>query len=85
MVIVSLAAIALEVFYGVIVPFTSNDSALAFTQTPVYWALAVPVLVMSIGALAIIAWIGFTLIVTPPPEVWDVEELEKIDVSEPSS
>lgn len=81
----SLIGIGAEIYYALIVPLGSTDQALAFTQTAVYWALAIPVLVMTLGVLAIMAWIGFTLIVTPPPEVWDVDELEKIEVQEPAS
>ncbi len=83
--LVSIALIVAEIYFGVVIPLTSTDPNLVFTQTTVYWALAIPVLVMTIGVLAITAWIGFTLIVTPPPEVWDVDELEKIEVSEPAS
>ncbi len=81
----SLVGIGAELYFGLIVPLRSTDSTLAFTQTAVYWAIAIPVMVMTFGVLAIAAWIGFTLIVTPPPEVWDVDELEKIEVQEPAS
>lgn len=83
--VASLVGIGAELYYALIVPLTTNDASLAFTQTAVYWAVAIPVMVMTFGVLAIATWIGFTLIVTPPPEVWDVDELEKIEVQEPAS
>lgn len=47
-------------------PFESN----------IYWGMAIPLFLGVAGVLAILIWIGWTMIQTPPPEAWDFDDLE---------
>ncbi|OLS26197.1 MAG: hypothetical protein HeimC2_16090 [Candidatus Heimdallarchaeota archaeon LC_2] len=42
----------------------------------IYWAMAIPLFLGVAGVLAILIWIGVTMIQTPPPEAWDFDDLE---------
>jgi hypothetical protein len=42
----------------------------------IYWAIALPLFLGVSGVLAIILWIGITMVQTPPPEAWDFDDLE---------
>lgn len=76
MVLVSLAVIATEVYYLLVAPLKVTTG---FETTATFWALSIPVLLATTGLFLIVAWIGLTLIKTPPPEEWSFEELDETE------
>ncbi len=45
-------------------------------DSSIYWAMTIPLFLGVAGVLAILIWIGVTMIQTPPPEAWDFDDLE---------
>jgi hypothetical protein len=43
----------------------------------VRWAIVLPVLLVVVGVLFMGMWIGWTMVVTPPPIIKEVEEIEE--------
>ncbi len=76
MLILSILGIIAETWYLIleilINPMTYGN--VPFVNTPVYWALALPIWFAASGLLGILGWIGYTLVITPPPESWTFEE-----------
>lgn len=54
-----------------------QDSILSNIPAAQYWALAIPIFLGVFGVLAIVLWIGITMVRTPPPEAWDFEDFEE--------
>ncbi|MHA2090025.1 MAG: helix-hairpin-helix domain-containing protein [Candidatus Kariarchaeaceae archaeon] len=61
-----------ELYYLIIYPLIEEVPF----ESRVYWAIALPLFLGVSGVLAIILWIGITMIQTPPPEAWDFDDLE---------
>ena len=73
--LISFSVIIFEGLFLIVVPFLGWYPTLEnLFFTPVYWAIAVPIVLGSLGVFGILAWIGYTLMVTPPPETWNYEE-----------
>jgi len=78
MLLLSLAGIVAETWFLIleIIINPSKYNSVPFINTPVYWALSLPIWAAATGLLAILGWIGYTLLITPPPESWTFEEEE---------
>ena len=44
---------------------------------PIRWALVLPILLAVVGVFFIAMWIGWTMAVTPPPIIEEIEEAEE--------
>ncbi len=75
MAIIGAIGIILELFFLIITPLIDKDTIKPF-DTAIYWAMAIPLFLGVAGVLAIVLWIGVTMIQTPPPEAWDFDDLE---------
>lgn len=63
-------------YWVILVPLLPNVLPLGNTLLANYlWALAIPLWLAIIGIMAIAAWIGYTMMTTPPPI--PIEELEE--------
>lgn len=63
-------------YWVMLVPFLPDVLPLGNTlQANYLWALAIPLWLAIIGIMAIAAWIGYTMMTTPPPI--PIEELEE--------
>ena len=81
--LVSLSAIVFEGLFLIVVPFLGWYPELNnLFHTPVYWAISTPVFLGTFGVFGILTWIGYTLMVTPPPETWTYEEEEPMNKEE---
>lgn len=84
MAFIGIAGILAEFYYLIIDPVFNgnpfanfrNDTDGVADYSQLYWAIVLPLFVGTGGVLAIILWIGITMIQTPPPEAWDFDDLE---------
>ena len=75
LIILSLAAIAAELVFGLLGPIFFD------LETAVY-AIAIPVFIGVFGVFIILAWIGWTMMTTPPPEQFNFDEEVDLDTEE---
>ncbi|MFH0848173.1 MAG: hypothetical protein V1857_01555 [archaeon] len=61
------AGLAAALFYVAI--FMGRYVGAAFLETFVWWAIALPVILAVLAVLTIVAWIGWTMLTTPPLEM----------------
>ncbi|MHA1754954.1 MAG: hypothetical protein ACTSYR_05515 [Candidatus Odinarchaeia archaeon] len=74
--IVAILIIIGYTYWVMIIPFGWQFLPLGDTLHANYlWALAIPLWLAIVGILAIAAWIGYTMMTTPPPI--PIEELEE--------
>lgn len=71
--------LVVAVFYVAI--FIGDYMGLALFKTLVWWAVALPVILAVLAVLTIVAWIGWTMLTTPP---LDIDALESTAESETS-
>jgi len=76
---------------GIIVEFwllfakpLANTDLLDTMPRAQYWAMAIPLFLAVAGVLGIVAWIGITMVQTPPPEMMEFEDFEEVDLEETS-
>ncbi|MHA1410100.1 MAG: hypothetical protein ACTSQY_07320 [Candidatus Odinarchaeia archaeon] len=63
-------------YWVILVPFFPTILPLGDTLLAAYtWALAIPLWLAIVGIMGIAAWIGYTMMTTPPPI--PIEELEE--------
>ncbi len=74
---IGIVGIAIETYFLIITPLISTASPLGGLMEGIYWAIAIPLYLGVFGVLAIVVWIGFTMIRTPPPEAWSFDELDE--------
>lgn len=74
--VISLAAAAVELILLIIMPAVQDVDYLGGFPQAQYWAIVIPLFIGVFGVLGIMAWIGYTMAKTPPPEAWDIEEFE---------
>ena len=67
-------------FVGVIVytfwlfwPATENDALFYCTWIGVRWALVIPLFIVVTGVFLVGMWIGYTMLATPPPMMYEDE------------
>lgn len=72
MAIIGFVGIIAELYLLIIFPLMDKVPF----EAKVYWAIAIPLFLGVSGVLAIVLWIGITMIQTPPPEAWDFDDLE---------
>jgi hypothetical protein len=48
-----------------------------FLDPPVRWAILLPILLVVMGVFFIAMWIGWTMVVTPPPVLDDIKPVEE--------
>ena len=61
-----------EIFLLIVKPLTDGYPF----EKSIYLAMMIPLFLGVAGVLAILIWIGVTMIQTPPPEAWDFDDLE---------
>ncbi|MHA2170251.1 MAG: helix-hairpin-helix domain-containing protein [Candidatus Kariarchaeaceae archaeon] len=72
MALIGAFGILTELYYLIIYPLIEEVPF----EGRIYWAIALPLFLGVSGVLAIILWIGITMVQTPPPEAWDFDDLE---------
>ncbi|MCE7736572.1 MAG: hypothetical protein GPJ54_16945 [Candidatus Heimdallarchaeota archaeon] len=73
-ILVGIGTVSLIVEIALLVILPIRDGA-PF-ESKIYWGMAIPLFLGVAGVLAILIWIGWTMIQTPPPEAWDFDDLE---------
>jgi hypothetical protein len=74
--IVAIIIIVGYTYWVMLVPFFPDVLPLGNTLANAYlWALAIPLWLAIVGIMGIAAWIGYTMMTTPPPI--PIEELEE--------
>ncbi|MHA2028866.1 MAG: helix-hairpin-helix domain-containing protein [Candidatus Kariarchaeaceae archaeon] len=73
-VLVGIGAVSLIAEIALLIILPLKDGA-PFEER-IYWAMTIPLFIGVAGVLAILIWIGWTMIQTPPPEAWDFDDLE---------
>ena len=61
-----------EIFLLIVKPLRDSPPF----EDSIYWGMTIPLFLGVAGVLAILIWIGVTMIQTPPPEAWDFDDLE---------
>ncbi|MHA1911870.1 MAG: transcriptional regulator [Candidatus Kariarchaeaceae archaeon] len=75
LIILSLVAIAAELIFGLL-------GQIFFDPEVAIYAIAIPVFVGVFGVFIILAWIGWTMMTTPPPEQFNFDEEVDLDTEE---
>ncbi|MEM2108931.1 MAG: hypothetical protein QW327_00335 [Candidatus Odinarchaeota archaeon] len=73
-------------YWVILVPLLPDVLPLGNTLYANYlWALAIPLWLAIIGIMAIAAWIGYTMMTTPPPIPIEEleEEMEEVEAEKP--
>ena len=73
--VISIVALGVEFVLLILKP-AADATILRGIPSAQYWAITIPLFLGIFGVLGIVAWIGYTMAKTPPPEAWDVEEFE---------
>lgn len=73
-ILVAIGGISLiaEIIFLIVKPLTDEYPF----EKSIYLAMMIPLFLGVAGVLAILIWIGVTMIQTPPPEAWDFDDLE---------
>jgi predicted DNA-binding transcriptional regulator len=81
-----IVCVALAVLYAVTLFYPQWLSILgvnAHSGTVQFWTLAIPVLIVFIAVMAVGAWIGWTMAITPPPKpIEEIKTETKIEAEE---
>jgi hypothetical protein len=72
LIFISLAAIAAELIFGLL-------GQVFFDAEMAIYAIAIPVFIGVFGVFIILAWIGWTMATTPPPEEFNFDEEVDLD------
>ncbi|MEM3522130.1 MAG: transcriptional regulator [Candidatus Bathyarchaeia archaeon] len=63
--LIFIVSLAITIFYIGI--FLGEFIGITFLASLKWWAIALPVILLVLAVLAILMWIGWTMLTTPPP------------------
>lgn len=80
--IASIGIIAYEFWFGLMGAFRLDDDTSIDGYRSILVALAIPLFIGVLGVFIILAWIGWTMMTTPPPEQFNFDEEVDLDTEE---
>ena len=80
--IASIGIIAYEFCFGLMGAFRLDDDTSIDGYRSILVALAIPLFIGVLGVFIILAWIGWTMMTTPPPEQFNFDKEVDLDTED---